>query len=63
MSFGSELKQLPFVVPPGGEILVTLQFTPDGDQFEQHAAIYVEEENGLRALEITAKSAPQGSAS
>jgi hypothetical protein len=54
---------LPVLVPPGSEIIVTLQFTPDDEEFEQHATIYVEEEMGLRPLEITVKSAAQETAS
>jgi hypothetical protein len=50
---------LPFLVSPGEEILVSLQFTPDGEEFEQHATIYVEEETGFRPLEITVKGVAQ----
>jgi hypothetical protein len=50
---------LPFLVSPGEEILVTLQFTPGGEEFDQHATLYVEEETGFRPLEITVKGAIQ----
>jgi hypothetical protein len=53
----------PLAVPPSGKIVVTLQFTPGGEEFEQHATIYVEETVGFRPLEITVKSAQREPAS
>lgn len=43
--------------------MAEFEFTPIGAEFEQHATIYVEEETGIRSMEITVKSAPSESSS
>ena len=63
MSFGSELENWPFLVPAGNEILVTVELIPGSEEFERQATIYVEEQKGVRRLELTVKGVAQGSAS
>jgi hypothetical protein len=55
LSFGPKLDALP-VVPPGGEIIATLEFIPADEDFAQSATIYVEESAGIRLLKIKALS-------
>ena len=43
--------------------MAEFEFTPSGEVFEQHATIYVEEETGIRSMEITVKSALRESSS
>ena len=62
MSFGSELENWPFLVPPGDEILVTVELIPGSEEFERQATIYVEKPKGIRRLELTINGVAQGSA-
>ena len=63
MSFGPKLQELPAEYSPGEEVIVTLEFTPQIEQFEQEIEIYVEEPEGIRQIKATVKSIPQRPAS
>jgi hypothetical protein len=62
VSFGPKLDPLPAVCSPGEEVVVTLEFVPDDEEFKRELDIYLEEATGLRTIKVTVKSAPKESA-
>jgi hypothetical protein len=57
VSFGSKLSPLPLHCSPGAEVIVTVEFIPDDEEFEREIEIYVEEPTGIRAMKFMVKSA------
>lgn len=62
MSFGPKLDPLPAVCSPGEEVVVSLEFVPEDEEFEREVEVYVEEPTGIRTIKVTVKSAPRESA-
>jgi hypothetical protein len=56
LSFGPKLEPLPATVPPGGEAIATLSFTPKTENFSQEAEIFLEEPDGTRTVTVVARS-------
>ena len=63
MSFGPKLNQLPAVCSPGAEVVITLEFVADDEEFERELTIFVEEPGGIRSMKVTVKGAPKEPAS
>jgi hypothetical protein len=63
VSFGPKLHELPVECSAREQIVVTLAFTPQYEDFEREVEIYVEGSTGIQTIKLTVKSGPREPAS